>query len=504
MKKIHWLLLAIILIGIGVRFVQIDAPLLNGDEEFYIVAAQKFHAGSDYDVRLWNFHAPPVAKYIMSLSLTGSQVDYSIPYAIPPNLWVYNYLAYDSIAQVYPLIRLMSALFGALFIVLVFLIGRELFGRGAGLWAAASAAISIDFLILSRVVLVDIYLYAFIASTVYFFIKYRNSPKPLYLAGLFISLILMFGSKNAQWLVVIPPLLYVEIIGNKKHVLKTINFLIIMGVAWFIHSSFIYPPEFSVPAQEFFTEGANKNIIEPHLDTVFLSFVSINSFFYLALFIAVVLYYLRAIGVSKKRIDWGKVRNHLVNPSPYSFIIFVAITSLVVFMFTSLSINSKYIGQTSIPFFILSGFVATFIWKKPKARPVLVVLILIGAISAVAYLPSYEDYPGQQIIRFASPGKDIQPTLDILEARGNPTVITNTMNLLIFYEGDAFPIPTPDSPSCTQQLLDDLRASGTVAVFRNVGEVEKQFLCSFVFQFSEEQMISDSYRIASFAPYSGA
>jgi len=486
-QYLHILLLVIILIGISVRFYQLDAHFLNGDEEFYIIAAQKFHAGSEYDVRLWNYHNPPVAKYLMSLSLTNTNVDYSIPYALPPNLWVWNYVAYESIGQVYPLIRMMSALFGVLFIVFIFLIGRELFGTTAGLWGAASAAIAIDYIILSRVVLVDIFLYTFIASTMFFYIKYRKSGRAFpYLLGFFISLILMFGSKNAQWLVVIPPLLYVEIMGNKKNILKTINFLVIMGIAWFIHSSFIYPPEFSQPAYEFFTAGSNKNLIEPHFDTFFMSIVSINSYFYLVVFISTIGFYLGAVGLRRKTIDWQKVKNHFVNPTPYTFLLFTAILSLLLFSLTSLSINSKYIGQSSIPFFILGGFVIQKLSRNRIFKVGALLLLFISAAGVILYFPSYEGYPGQQVIRFSSPVRDLQPHLDVLRERGNPKIVTNNMNLLLFYEGEAIPIPVKNSPSCSPSFLEGLRQGGYVGVFRNVGEIEKGFLCEFVFDYSEE------------------
>jgi 4-amino-4-deoxy-L-arabinose transferase-like glycosyltransferase len=483
---LHALLVAVILVGVLARFSYIGAHYLNGDEEFYIVAAQKFHAGSDYDVRLWNYHAPPVAKYLMSLSLAGTDVDYSIPYAIPPNLWVWNYVAYESIGQVYPLIRYVSAVIGTLFIVLVFLIGKELFGKTAGLWAAASAAISIDYIMLSRAVLVDMFLYAFIASTIFFYIKYRKTGRAYHLLGFFVSLILMFGSKNAQWVVVIPPLLYVEIAGNKKRILKTINFLIVMGAAWFIHSSFVYPPEFSQPAYEFFTGGANKNIIEPHLWTVFKSLISVNSYFYLAVFAFTAAFYLAALGLGRGKIGWTKIKRHLLYPTPHTFLLFVAIVSLGAFSLTSLSINSKYIGQTSIPFFVLGGFVVTRLWKRRPLQWAFVGLLIVGAFSAVWYFPSYEDYPGQQVIRFSSPGRAVQPYLDFLNGLGNPRIVTNNLNLLLFYPGEAIPIPVANSPSCTPEFLDSLRDGGYLGVFKNVGEDEKRFLCRYVFDYKKE------------------
>ena len=54
-RALHLFLIIVILLGVGIRFIQLDAHLLNGDEEFYIVGAEKFHAGSDYDVRIWNY-----------------------------------------------------------------------------------------------------------------------------------------------------------------------------------------------------------------------------------------------------------------------------------------------------------------------------------------------------------------------------------------------------------------------------------------------------------------
>ena len=511
MKKLHLVLIAIIALGIVMRFYALDKAFINGDEEFYIIAAEKFHVGSDYDVRIWNYHAPPVAKYIMGLSLAGTRVDYSIPYAIPPNLWVWNYVAFESIGQVYSIIRTVSAIFGVIFVIFIFLSGKELFGRTAGLWVAASAAVAIDYIVLSRVVLIDIYLYAFMAGAVFFYIKYRKALEKaveteaktkgtfrhpaVWLIGFFVFFLLTIGTKNAQWLVLLPGLFYTEIIGNKKKVLRTVNFLIVIGIAWFIHSSFIYPEEFSKPAYEFFTQGANKNLIEPHLDTFFTSLGVINSPFFLAAFIATIAFYLWAI--SRKK--WAGIRKHLTNPDGYTFVLILTIASLAAFSLTSLSQNVKSVGQISIPFFILGGLAVAKITgsngteprktKEKAALGVFLGLLAIGAFSAVWFAPDYEKYPGQQILGISTPGELVNPLLDFLKEKGNPPVVTNEMNLLIFYKnygGQAVPIPVKDSPACSQELIDQIKAANAVVIFKNVGEVEKGFLCDRLFNYTEE------------------
>ena len=91
--------------------------------------------------------------------------------------------------QIYPLIRGMSALFGLFSIILVYLIGKEAFNKKAGLWAAAIASVSIDYILLSRLMLLDMYLVFFTSLTFYIYVKYKkagNSDK--YLILYFISL----------------------------------------------------------------------------------------------------------------------------------------------------------------------------------------------------------------------------------------------------------------------------------------------------------------------------
>lgn len=480
-QYLHILLLVIILIGISVRFYQLDAHFLNGDEEFYIVAAQKFHAGSEYDVRIWNYHSPPVAKYLGSLPLAFTEADYSVAYSIPPNLFVYNYLAYESIGSVYPVVRTVSAVFGVLLVVFLFLIGKELFGTTAGLVAAASGGIAIDLIMLSRVVMVDIFLYAFMASALYFYIKYRNSSKPIpYLLGFFISVILMLGSKNLQSLIILPPVLYVEIVGNRKNILKTINFLIILGFAWFVHNTFIYPPEISDLAYEFFTSGqASQLLYVGTIPQFIISLFTINSVFYLAVFLLTIVFL-------AKRVSWQKVKRHLISPTPYTLILLLAAFSLVVFAFSTLNQNSKYVSQMTIPFILLGGLVTQRYWNKKTVRIGLLLLLVISAASVVVYFPTYEGYPGQQVISFSSPHRITQPQLDLLKEMGNPPIITNFMNILLFYEGQALAIPPVNSPACTPEFLIQLQEEGFVGVFRNVGEVEKGFLCGQVFSYGEE------------------
>lgn len=93
--------------------------------------------------------------------------------------------------------RLASSLFGTGEIILVYIFGKVLFNRKAGFFAAFSLATSMQFLIQSRLALLDVPLTFFITLSFFFFyIAFENPQRKVFLYSAFLSMALATLTKG--------------------------------------------------------------------------------------------------------------------------------------------------------------------------------------------------------------------------------------------------------------------------------------------------------------------
>ncbi len=168
--------LAIALLFSG--YFRFNSPLSNvpNDDEFYtMIPAVKLNVPHpNYDARMFNFHHPFFGFQLMGLLIERPK-DYMNTVNIPPNLLYWSYMAAPELREEEASMRFMTALFGVLLLMPVFLIGKELYGPVAGLLAAAMAGVSVGFINLSRVLIQDAFLPFFMFMAIYFGIKYLKS-----------------------------------------------------------------------------------------------------------------------------------------------------------------------------------------------------------------------------------------------------------------------------------------------------------------------------------------
>jgi dolichyl-phosphate-mannose--protein O-mannosyl transferase len=150
-KYLYIFLIISIGIGIFVRFYGIGNSYLEGDEPSWIVSEIKLHHPGSYDARLNLYEHPPIARWFIGLPTSYISADYTMTVALPPNMNVWAYLA--PLKEVYVPLREVSAVFGALSILLIFLIAKNIYGTKAGIWSATIAALSFDLIFYSRWVL---------------------------------------------------------------------------------------------------------------------------------------------------------------------------------------------------------------------------------------------------------------------------------------------------------------------------------------------------------------
>ncbi len=161
-------------------YFRVNSPHANQptDDEFYtMIPAVKLNVPHpNYDPRMFNFHHP-----FFGFKLMGALIDRGKAYTntvnIPPNLLYWSYMAAPELRDEEKSMRFMTALFGMLLLIPVFLIGRELYGNIAGLLAASLTGISVGFINLSRVAFQDAFLPFFMFMAMYFGMKYLKADE---------------------------------------------------------------------------------------------------------------------------------------------------------------------------------------------------------------------------------------------------------------------------------------------------------------------------------------
>ncbi len=152
-KNVLIVLFLIILLGAGLRIYNLDAESLWTDEPFSIIdAKQESINGVIESVNVNEAHSPPL-------------------YYILLHYWV------KYVGESVFVLRLFSAIFGILSILLVFLVGKEVFGDEAGLIGALVFCLSVVEILYSQ----EIRSYAFfsflVLASVYFFIRILKNDK---------------------------------------------------------------------------------------------------------------------------------------------------------------------------------------------------------------------------------------------------------------------------------------------------------------------------------------
>ena len=178
-----------------------------------------------------------------------------------------------------------------------------------------------------------------------------------------------------------------------------------------------------------------------------------------------------------------EIKSSLFRPTPLKLFIYMAIFNILIFSLTTLSINPKYITQMSIPLFVLGGVAIANFWKMKEVKAIVLILLVVSAFSVAYYFPKYENYKLFELASFGNPSKEVEPYLQYLQNLNNPPIITNNLNLLIFYKGEASQAP-PSGQSCNEQLTNYISIKKPIGIYYNMGEREKTFFCSQIFQYN--------------------
>jgi len=463
-RLLYAFLVIAIFFGVVVRFWSLDSGLFWRDEPILFIAALKLnhHDPSihDLDPRFWHAQYPPVGTYIMGLPTVFYDTDYTEIIKFERE-WPLLYLPAEILKNTYYLMRLMSALMGLITVVFIFLITKTLWGTKPALWSTVVAALSVDYIGISRVSFLEVYMIAFFMGTLFFLIKYlqeKNSIKKfVYLSLIFIFTILTLGTRWGPPFLLYPILLLSVILNRKERAnLKMILiFLLAIAATWPIFYYFINLPK-TIPT---LVEVAGAQSL--FVNNVFYylsSFAFKNSYLFLfGILFSIFWYY---IALRKNFIE--RPKSFLLNPDERMVVLLFFLISTVFFSVTLFGANSRYFLVSFAPAMILMGKPLANLSQKKIIVGAIIILLLITIWSIFHFFPYYTSYGNFgsvdfEVLDFNSPYDllpEQQEIFSFLKEQGNPTVFTNLPNLLVFYDGKAMPIPPYNTKFSLARLCD--------------------------------------------------
>ncbi len=200
--NLYWFLV-IILVAVVLRFTSLTLAPIMGDEPAYAVRSFGW-----IDV-LWGTGQTTPYHWFEYLPLWSQLSFHDHPPMVFAVQHIFQSLFGDSLFSV----RLSSAFFGVLSVVLVFFIGRRLFNEKVGLLSMALMAVSGGILCLSRVALMESVTTFFVLLAFYFFIRSFEDKKFLPWFGVAIGLSLL--SKYTAFIPI--PIYFLILIFHKRN-----------------------------------------------------------------------------------------------------------------------------------------------------------------------------------------------------------------------------------------------------------------------------------------------
>ncbi len=519
------LLLLALIFGAYFRLNSPQANLPNEDEFYTMIPAVKLNVNHpNYDPRLFNFHHPFFGFKLMG-ALIDRDRDYTNTVNIPPNLLYWSYMAAPELRGQEASMRLMTALFGLLLFIPIFLIGRELHGGLAGLLAAAITGLSVGFINLSRVAMQDAFLPVFMFCAMYLSMKYLKAKpdekifsidKPLvFLAGALVFIYLSFIIRLGQPLTISLALLLAVAMRNEKRHSWAVLYAAIFMVPTVLLSFGIEP------FRQFLALKGN-DLIGLRFNTEFISAaVSQGSFTFLAMLaFAVFLFAVDFIPKPQKKVfseklslrqirdkfglgSTGQARAYIEGNFEYSrehdsytvfekkgtglaaglseffwslriekkFMLITFALMLLIMFFTETGGNTRiYMFFFIIPIIFIAGKITRFTGAAQYA--LLGLFLLLDIASLYAANPHFNEYTvlGTEPVyigNFSAQYAEIFATLGEL---GSPRAVSNEPGFLLRYPNSEPLAPNyggfRESENCTAEYFASQK--GSVLVYRNL------------------------------------
>ena len=433
-----------ILCGVYFRFNEPLSSIPNNDEIYNFVAAVKLNtAHPKYDPRYYNFEHPFLGKQLMGL-LIDKDKNYSNTQNISVNLYVYNYLASLELREQENSFRAMTAFFGLLTIIPVFLIARKWYGKKTAVIAAGLFSISVGFINQARIAFPDAFLPFFLLMSIYFGMElFLSKPedkmagipaKWIYWIALFVFLTAGFLVRTGQPLLVLGVLILIY--GTKKHKLIKLTAMIpLLGavVAW----------GYSLVAIDEMIKLQSGYVSAFELKFNFLQgLFSLQGIAFAVLLLAGIgMWFLHSKKLLSPKQVWHEF--HSLNEINQFFVMFIIFTSAGLMFSIAGSLPRYYQLFMVFPIILVAQFIASN--QRGKLIPLLFcVLVIADIVLLFGVNPHFAEYSvvGLQPVYIRSSEKEFSLLQEKLQAIGTEFYFTDSAPL-IMRDLKAKPFPPP-------------------------------------------------------------
>ena len=489
------LLVILIAVGILLRLIGLSGEYLWDDEQPNLIAEMKFHHQSFQDGALYFQEHPPLGKWFLGLPSIVISANYAPLRFLGSNMFVYKYIPYEALAENYGIIRLWNALIGCSALLFVFLIVRSFFGTSSALWSTLLMALSADFILMSRHDnLLKMGTIFFGLGCLYFYLKYIRSPdvhwRAFYLGCTLLFLMFALGSRNYDPLFLLPTLIISQFVlcRGKKYILENLIVTTSIILTCLLVFNYYYPAEAQTFAKEHLEVSSPLNLLGFGLLGIFKNMFIRNSYMYSIAAILVLFCIFYYILFFKKR---NPIFNHSVHDliQQRNPVLVLIIFFLITFLGISFSQSRFGYGLTyNVMLFaatmLLGGpIIHHMIEKWHNLRWFFILLFGINTIQFMFYFPYglWEYSNLGQSYPYYSPTYDhnlVDQQLHDLAAIGNPMLLTDSVNILLFYPGAHMPLPPVKADTCSSQYFEQFKSQNVYVLSRLGDLTTSPYVCS--------------------------
>lgn len=451
------LLIILILFGVFFRFYNLGVPL-NGDEIIFGIGAMKSHqqgfeAGKDFVKE-----HPPLGKWIIGIPSQFTDANYEPMKLLSSDMFVWSYIAYDALEKNFVAMRVVEALLGVVSLFLIFLIARQLFGFSAALWSTALASLSFEMIGYSRVIFMESPMIVFILLTLFLYINYLKSSgkkRFVYLGVFLLSLTATLLTRHIQPLFLLPIFAVSQFLLNRD-MKENIYFFLLLAISYYVAFQVIFSQDILGYGKSRFGYSSIFGFFSFKMFGVIGHLLFRNSLLFLATLLSVVYISYQAI---QKKINYK---------TPHSVLIIFFVLAFLIFSFLSFPLPRHYIFMF-LPLYIIGGYALNHVVKNKILLGVILLLAAINMAQIVQHSPDFLSYTNFGLKGFESfPSatfQELQTRLDTLAEENVFNLMTNDLNMLIFFNGEKLPLTPALENTCNNETIDSLNVENLTILY---------------------------------------
>jgi len=471
--RVEIILIILILFGVFFRFYNLNVPL-NGDEIIFGIGAMKFHHQSFEAGKEFVREHPPLGKWIVGLPSRFTEADYEPLKLLSSDMFVWGYIAYDALEKNFIVMRVVEALLGVMSLLLIFLIARQLFGFSAAIWSTALAALSFEMIGYSRVIFMESPMIVFILLTLFLYINYLKSggkKKFVYLGLFFISLTATLLTRHIQPLFLLPIFAVSQFLLNRD-MKENIYIFLLLAISYYVAFHVIFPQDILGYGQSRFGYSSVLGFLSFKMFSVIGHLLFRNSFLFLASILSIGYV---AYQTFQKKIDHKTV---------YPVLIVFFVLAFLIFSLLRFPLPRHYIFMF-LPLYIIGGYSLSRVTKNKILLWVMLVLAVINAVQIPVYFPNFLSYTNFGLNGFESfPSatfQELETRLNTLAEEGVSNLMTNDLNVLIYFNGQKSALAPALQTTCTNETVESVDVEDLTVLYAphstKFNFMNDQFIC---------------------------